>query len=231
MTIQKRKQNRNLISLLDTKFKFNFTDRQTEIIKTISNPETQAILIDGPAGTAKTFLAVYCGLKELAKKSKDNLLYIRTAAESGKIKLGARPGEIDEKISHLIIPLRDKMDEIMPEAMVNELLMSGDKIEAMPVNDIRGSNWIDRFVIFDEAQNAELSELITASTRLSFNSKIIFTGDSMQCDIRNSGWSQFLDRLDAESAKKRNIHVIRLGVEDIKRNEFVKFIVETFRNI
>ena len=50
---KKKPTHRNLSSLLDTKIKFHFTDRQLEIIKRISNHDTQAVLIDGPAGTAK----------------------------------------------------------------------------------------------------------------------------------------------------------------------------------
>ena len=211
---------------LDKRLKFKFNERQLGIISQILDDRSKVVFIDGPAGTSKTFLAVYCGLKELFQDRKSSMLYIRTAAESGRINIGARPGEISEKIHHLVGPLVDKLDELLNRDEVSKLLdeVTG-KIEAMPVNDIRGSNWVDKYIIIDESQNFEFSELVTVITRLGEGSKIIFVGDYTQSDIRKSGWKQFIDLFSDVDSERNGAFRFDLTHEDIVRSQFLKFVV------
>jgi len=211
---------------MDKRLKFKFTEKQLEIISRINNSDTKVVFIDGPAGSAKTLLGVYCGLKELFQEEKSTFLYIRTAAESGKINIGARPGEVADKIHHLVGPLRDKLDELLYPDEIHKLIDEANpQVEAVPVNDIRGSNWTDKFIVVDESQNFEFSELLTVITRLGENSKIIFVGDSMQSDIRESGWTKFFNIFSDTDSQNNGAFLFTLGEEDIVRSEFVRFVI------
>ncbi len=216
---------------MDKKLKFKFTEKQLEIISRINDADTKVVFIDGPAGSSKTILGVYCGLKELFREEKNTFLYIRTAAESGKINIGARPGEVGDKIHHLVGPLRDKLDELLHPNEIHRLIDEANpQIEALPVNDIRGSSWTNKFVVVDEAQNFEFSELLTVITRLGKNSKIIFVGDSMQSDIRQSGWTKFFNMFTDTDSENNGAFSFSLGEEDIVRSEFVRFVIRKVKS-
>jgi phosphate starvation-inducible PhoH-like protein len=204
---------------------FDLTEKQNDIISRIKDKKSTAVIINGVAGTSKTLLAVLCGLEEVRQTTqKEELLYIRTAAESGQIKIGARPGDISEKMDHLVGPLRDKLDEILGREDADSF-MGTDKVKAMLVNDVRGSSWRNTFVILDEAQNASYGELITIITRIGEGSKIVLVGDSMQSDIRNSGWEKFCRMFNDAESEQNGVYFTELTEEDVVRSAFVKFII------
>ena len=66
-------------------------------------------MVDGPAGTAKTYLAVLTALKMLNRKQIDNIIYIRSIVESASRSMGALPGELEEKFAPWSMPLIDKL--------------------------------------------------------------------------------------------------------------------------
>ena len=65
--------------------------------------------------------------------SKYEIKYIRTIVESGERGLGSLPGTVDEKFNPFMIPLYDKLDELIPMSQSKYLETSGI-IEALPVN-------------------------------------------------------------------------------------------------
>ena len=205
--------------------KFKFTQNQVDFLKTALSEETKLMFLAGPAGTAKTYMAVYSALQVLmdANLEKD-ILYIRSIAESSEKSLGSLPGSIDEKFSVFAGPFYDKLEEMMHSSDV-KILKEKNLLNCIPVNFVRGSNWNDTIVIIDEAQNFSRSELMTVLTRIGEDSKIIICGDMMQSDIRNSGFSNIFDAFDDQESKDKGIHCTRFGVEDIKRSEILKFIV------
>jgi len=69
--------------------KFQFSAKQKEIITNALNG-ARIVLINGPAGTSKTYLAVYTALKLLLSNKIEDILYVRTAVESG-VSIGALP--------------------------------------------------------------------------------------------------------------------------------------------
>ena len=47
---------------------FPWTEKQKEFFRVALDPSTNVVFVNGPAGTAKTLLAVYCGLQLLNMK-------------------------------------------------------------------------------------------------------------------------------------------------------------------
>lgn len=206
--------------------KFKFTANQVEFLKTALNDETKLMFLAGPAGTSKTYMAVYSALQSVISSDLEKgILYIRSIAESSQRSLGSLPGSIDEKFGVFAGPFYDKLDEML-HAHDIKFLREKRQFECMPVNFVRGANWNDSIIIIDEAQNFTHSELMTVLTRIGENSKIIICGDMMQSDIKSSGFSNIFDAFDDEESKQHGIHCTRFGNEDIKRSEILKFIVK-----
>ncbi len=204
---------------------FNFTENQVSFLKTAIDPESKLMFLAGPAGTAKTYMAVYSALQMVINSGLEkDILYIRSIAESADRSIGSLPGSIEEKFGVFASPFYDKLDEMLNVTDI-KMLKERKQFDCMPVNFVRGANWNDTIVIIDEAQNFTFNELMTVLTRIAENSKIIICGDMMQSDIRNSGFSKIFKAFDDDESKQNGVFCTSFGVEDIKRSEILKFIV------
>lgn len=210
--------------------KFNFTENQIDFLKTALDPDTKLLFLAGPAGTAKTYMAVYSALQVMMDSDLEKgILYIRSIAESAQRSMGALPGSLEEKFAIFATPFYDKLDEMLNVTDIR-FLREKNMFNCIPVNYVRGANWNDTVVIIDEAQNFSYNELITTLTRIGENSKIIICGDVMQSDINNSGFSNIFNIFDDEESVDNGVICKRFTTEDIKRSEIVKFIVSKLEN-
>tara|TARA_A200000159_G_scaffold143004_1_gene146925 strand:- start:361 stop:675 length:315 start_codon:yes stop_codon:yes gene_type:complete len=101
----------------------------------------------------------------------------------------------------------------------------------MPINFLRGANWINKVVVADESQNFTFKELVTMVTRLGENSKLFICGDLMQSDINGkSGLKPMIDLFDDEESKERGIYCFRFTENDIMRSEILKFIIQKLKS-
>ena len=204
---------------------FNFTENQVNFLKTSLNKESKLMFLAGPAGTAKTYMAVYSALQIMIDSGLEkDILYIRSIAESADRNMGSLPGSIEEKFGVFASPFYDKLDELLNVSDI-KLLKDKKQFECIPVNFVRGANWNDTVVIIDEAQNFTFNELITVLTRIGENSKIIICGDMMQSDIKNGGFSQIFKKFNDEESKDHGIYCTEFGTKDIKRSVILKYIV------
>lgn len=204
------------------------TEKQKAFLATALDDKTKVMFVSGPAGSSKTYMAVYSALRLLSGNKDADLLYIRTIIESADKGLGALPGDLNEKFNPYMAPLQDKLYEILPKSTTqkSELLDQG-RIEAMPINFLRGSSWNNKIVIMDEAQNATFKELTTLITRIGEGTRLFICGDFMQSDI--NGKSGFFDmfKLFSDSASRRKgIHCFSFLEEDIMRSEILKYIIK-----
>jgi len=236
--IQKEKDDLNEI-IVDNSFKsakltiknFNLTDKQKSFAQIAFDKNTKIVFINGPAGSSKTFLAVYCALHMLNMNSKYEIKYIRTIAESGERGLGSLPGTVDEKFNPFMMPLYDKLDELLPMAQSKYLETNGF-IEALPINFLRGATWNEKIIIADESQNYSIKELVTLLTRIGENTKMFICGDAMQSDIGNkSGFTKVYDLFNNKESEERGIYCFQFDEEDIMRSEILKYIVTVFKKL
>jgi phosphate starvation-inducible PhoH-like protein len=205
--------------------KFNFTKNQVDFLKNALDKNSKLLFLAGPAGTAKTYMAVYSALQILIDSDlQKNILYIRSIAESAQRSMGSLPGSIDEKFSIFASPFYDKIDEMLNPTDIG-FLREKKLFDCMPVNYIRGANWNDVTVIIDEAQNFSYYELLTTLTRIGENSKIIICGDIMQSDIKNPGFAKIFNIFDDVESIENGVVCKSFTTDDIKRSEIVRFIV------
>lgn len=187
--------------------------------------KTKMIFVDGPAGTAKTYLAVLAALTLLQAKQIRKIVYIRSIAESAEKSIGALPGEIGDKFKPWSLPMLDKLNELIPPTKAKEL-MEDEIIQCIPVNFVRGLTFHDSVVIVDEAQNLSRKELVSILTRFGHNSRFIIAGDLKQNDVQKSGYSEVLGRFNDEESATNHIHCVHFGLNEIVRSHILRFIVK-----
>lgn len=186
--------------------------------------KTKMIFVDGPAGTAKTYLAVLAALNLLQQKQIKKIVYIRSIVESAEKSIGALPGEIDEKFKPWSLPLLDKLHELISPSAASSL-MDGGCIQCIPVNFVRGLTFHDSIVIVDEAQNLTKKELVSILTRFGHRTRFVICGDLKQNDIHKSGYAEVLSCFDDEDSAAHHIHCTHFGENEIVRSQILKFIV------
>ena len=99
---------------------FPWTDRQKDFFKIALHKDTNIVFVDGPAGTAKSLLSVYCGLQLLNMKAVSDIMYLRSAVESSESRLGFLPGSAEDKLLFYNMPFLDKLDELLPNTRIEK---------------------------------------------------------------------------------------------------------------
>ncbi len=199
--------------------------------------EAQCILIDHPSHlyltsncivTHNTWTVIYCGLLLLQQRRMSHITFMRTIAESASKSLGSLPGEADEKMSPYLMPLMDKLDELLPAGEVKRL-MGEKRCVGLPVNYARGASMNAQYIVVEEAQNWNAKELTTALTRIGEYSKLVLIGDPDQSDLPNGAGKAFAELFDwfnQPSFAEQGIHCISMTKADIVRSGILRVIVE-----
>jgi phosphate starvation-inducible PhoH-like protein len=211
--------------------KFKFTDKQVQFLNIILNPNNSIIFVSGPAGSSKTYMAIYAAIQLMAEDRDRQLLYVRSIAESADKGLGSLPGDIAEKFDPFLMPLYDKLEEIVqPQDVV--WLKKQELISAVPINFLRGASWTNKVIVADECQNFTLKELTTLITRIGEGSKLIICGDIMQSDIgQRSGFKNMFTLFSDEESKEKGVQTFTFNHTDIVRSEILKFLVYKLEKI
>ena len=165
------------------------TQGQQKIAEAIQKQDL--VVVIGPAGTGKTYLAVAFAVSSLKEKRVKKIVLARPAVEAGE-SLGYLPGDYKEKIDPYLRPLYDALDEMLPKELIRKYIEQG-VIEVIPLAYMRGRTLNNAFIILDEAQNATAIQMKMFLTRLGVNSKAIVNGDITQIDIPEKSNSGLLE--------------------------------------
>ena len=112
---------------------YNLTDVHDNFLDVCFKDTCKMSLIDGPAGSAKTYLSVYIALQLLRTQRVEEVVYIRSIVESASKSMGSLPGEVEEKFLPWSLPLLEKLNELLDRSTINTL-MSESFIKCHPVN-------------------------------------------------------------------------------------------------
>lgn len=216
---------------LNVRERNDLTVKQKEFIELVLDKNTKVIFVNGPAGTSKTFLAVYCALKLLNTGRVSDLVYIRSIVESASKSFGTLPGAESDKLAPFLMPLYDKLEELLPKHEI-EQLDKDSRIAGTPINFLRGASINAKVVICDEAQNLDKKEMTTLLTRIGEFSKFLVLGDPTQSDINGkSGFMPMFDLFNDETSRNNGIHCFSFTHEDVVRSGILKYIVERIENL
>ncbi len=180
----------------------------------------------GPAGTGKTYLAVAQAAAELKEGAVERIVMSRPAIEAGDERLGFLPGDLAQKVDPYLRPLYDALYDIFGTDKTQSLIEKGT-IEIAPLAYMRGRTLNNARIIIDESQNASLSTLKMALTRLGEDSRMVLTGDVTQIDLPRSSDSG-LEKCASILRDIEGISVVRLGNRDVVRHKLVREIVSAF---
>jgi len=208
---------------------FKLKPKHQEFLQLIQDESTNMVLVNGPAGTAKTYVAVYGALQLLKEEKVDEIIYIRSIIESASRSIGALPGEINDKFEPYTMPLVDKLHEIVPSQQIGDLF-SNRLIRTVPVNFTRGLTFNKSCIIVDEAQNLTYRELVTILTRFGNKSIYIICGDAFQNDIKDTGFANIMQKFDTPKSRSHKIFCIEFGKAEIVRSAILKHIVDVLEN-
>lgn len=197
------------------------TDNQAKYIESIERyPVT---LCTGPAGTGKTFLACCIAARKLVQGEIRKILLVRPAVEAGE-KLGYLPGDVNEKLHPYLIPLFDALNDMVGSHNTRQFMREG-VIEIAPLAFMRGRTLNKAFVILDEAQNTNKSQMKMFLTRMGRDSKFVVNGDITQSDLEgDSGLADAHARLQNVSG----VNWVKLDRDDIVRHKVVQGIVDAY---
>jgi len=210
----------NFIEPEELKIKeFRWTENQKRAIELMLDPAVKILFLSGPAGSAKSLVAVYSALQLLKDKKMNEVNYLRSIVESASNKIGFLPGDVEQKTEVYFAPMEEKLDELIPQAQIKSLLAE-QKLKAGPINYLRGRT-LTNFVIIDEAQCLDFKEMTTVITRLKEGSKAVFCGDFSQIDSKSSGFAAFTNLFDNQESRDHGIHVMGFDESDIKRSKIL----------
>lgn len=153
----------------------------------LMRPEVQLCTLIGKAGTGKTLMALATGLERVVSDNTyRRLLVSRPILPMGR-DLGFLPGDINEKLSPWMQPIKDNFEFLTSVSASNEVhsydgLVNDGLVQLEALTYIRGRSLPQQFIIVDEAQNLTPHEIKTVLTRVGTDTKIIFTGDPYQID-------------------------------------------------
>lgn len=185
--------------------------------------ENDMIAALGPAGCGKTHVAVAKAVAARRAGKVKRIILSRPAVEAGE-RLGFLPGDMGAKMDPYMRPLYDELGLWMTPAEIAAGL-EDHSIEIVPLAFMRGRTLRDSFIVLDEGQNATVSQLRMALTRLGENSTIVVTGDPYaQSDLPEgrSGLAAVAAALDAGADR---IAVVRLDEADIVRHPTVRAVI------
>ncbi len=159
--------------------------------------EAPLAIIQGPAGTAKTFYALAAGLEQVLEAEERPYRKILVCRPNAQFDadIGFLPGSEQEKISPLMRPIVDNLEILLDlegkkkdrrseeelRGRIDYLFDTGI-ITAEAMNFMRGRSITDTWLIIDEAQNLTPRQVKGIITRVGKGTKVVLLGDPAQID-------------------------------------------------
>lgn len=197
------------------------TPAQEEVFHSWNNDKN--LLLKGSAGSGKTLVGMFLALREVLDPDSPyrQLICIKSAVPTRDI--GFLPGEESEKVAVYEESFRSICNDLFSFKKSYDNLKKSGYVRFLTTSFIRGLTFDNAIIIFDEIQNASFAELSTVVTRVGYDCKIIFCGDTRQNDLiykRNdvSGLPAFIRVIE----EMRSFNVINFTVEDVVRSGIVK---------
>ena len=208
-----------------TKSKF-LTENQKIYSETLLN--NQITICSGPAGVGKSYIAMKTAVDLLLDDGNgyDKIIIVRPAVEAEE-KLGALPGNVEEKLDPYIFPSYYLLNKIIGKES-REKLKDAEVIEVFALAYMRGMTIDNSILIFEEAQNATPKQMKLLLTRIGTNTKFFISGDIEQTDRykdkKHSGLYDALTRFNGIPG----IGIFEFGDKDGVRNPIITKILQKY---
>ncbi len=153
-------------------------------------------VLSGSFGTGKDYLMINEAISRLDKGDFDKLIWVRNNIEvKGVEKLGALPGDVQDKIINFAMPLADHLGGI--EGL--QQFIDRGQIEVAHLGYMRGRDIKRSLIYVSEAENLTTKLCQVLISRLAEGSQLWMNGDWRQADKeifeKDSGLIKMIERL------------------------------------
>ena len=186
------------------------------------------LLLHGCAGTGKTFLSTYLGVRDVLEKTegKRQVIIVRSVVPTRD--MGFLPGSMIEKQRVYETPYRALMSDMFNRGDAYDMLKQKGIIQFETTSFVRGQTWDNAIVIVDECQNLSFQELHSVITRVGENSRIVFAGDGKQDDLTSERYKEEtgLNKFRNILSNMGSFDIIDFTTDDIVRSGLVREYIE-----
>jgi phosphate starvation-inducible PhoH-like protein len=202
------------------------TENQKIYYETLLN--NQITICSGPAGVGKSYIAMKTAVDLLLDDGNgyDKIIIVRPAVEAEE-KLGALPGNVEEKLDPYIFPSYYLLNKIIGKE-AREKLKDAEVVEVFALAYMRGMTIDNSILIFEEAQNATPKQMKLLLTRIGTNTKFFISGDIEQTDRykdkKHSGLYDALTRFNGIPG----VGIFEFGDKDGVRNPIITKILQRY---
>ena len=202
------------------------TDNQKLVFESYKKGLNQFLF--GCAGTGKTFVSLYLGLRDVLKNETayERVVMVRSLIPTREI--GFLPGDEEDKAALYQVPYSNKVQFMFKQPNEQAFSMLYDRLKAqgsfyfLSTSFLRGLTFDNSIIIVDECQNLNFHELDTIITRVGQDSKIIFCGDFMQTDLTKMGERNGLHDFLRILEEMKQFNCVEFDIGDIVRSGFVR---------
>lgn len=168
-------------------YNLDLDEYQEKFRDAIWNPDKLIVFCNAKAGTGKTLIATATANLLCEHGAYEGIVYV--AAPTQEQKQGYLKGSIEEKSEPYFEPFYQalkkigvNMNTVFFDREINEKFQTA-YIECLTHTFLRGTNFENKVVIIDEAQNFYFDELKKVLTRVHDNCKVIVIGHDGQNDL------------------------------------------------
>ena len=202
------------------------TDNQKLVFESYKKGLNQFLF--GCAGTGKTFVSLYLGLRDVLKNETayERVVMVRSLIPTREI--GFLPGDEEDKAALYQVPYSNMVQFMFKQPNEQAFSMLYDRLKAqgsfyfLSTSFLRGLTFDNSIIIVDECQNLNFHELDTIITRVGQDSKIIFCGDFMQTDLTKMGERNGLHDFLRILEEMKQFNCVEFDIGDIVRSGFVR---------
>jgi PhoH-like ATPase len=150
--------------------------------------EQRLVIIEGPAGTGKTFYTLAVMLWAIRNGVVKNGLVSRVNLQVDR-EYGFLPGALAEKFDHYLAPFYINLRQIIGNltssikdglnapSRTNSMVLEEQSIICSPLNYLQGCTFVSTMLWLDEAENASFEQTKLFIERAGKGSPVILTGD------------------------------------------------------
>lgn len=159
---------------------------QAMALELLQDPEVDLVVLNGPAGSGKTLLALACGLQAILEDKRYSKMIVARSTPPIAEDIGFLPGTEEEKMAPWLAAFEDNLEVLhsgddSPLSSI-EYVKERANIQFKSLNFMRGRSFNNTFIIIDEAQALTQFQLKSIITRCGADSKIVVLGNLAQID-------------------------------------------------
>jgi len=204
------------------------TVNQESYILALQNEDTDVVVVSGPAGTGKTYLAILAAIQAMRNRECDRIVLCRPSISIEGEDHGFLPGDLNQKLEPWMKPMIDVLREFYAMKEI-EGMLAEEIIEFAPLGLMRGRTFKNTWVLLDESQNATPTQLKMLLTRIGIGSKFVIMGDVEQTDRKtpDNGLMDLQDKLN--SSPIDGIEICSFDSRDIQRHRLIGEVLKLYK--